>query len=131
MACCGKIICSGCMHAVSEIDDDEKCPFCRAPAPNSDEVYRKKVMERVEVGDVHAMDQLGSWYAEGMRGLPQDRDKALELWHRAGELGCTAAYCNIGLCYMSSGNGVERDEKKAMHYWELAAIRVVHHQGII
>ena len=119
--CCGKVICSGCIHAGVMMGDDKLCPFCRTPAPNTDEVYKKKVMERVEVGDVHAMDQLGCWYAEGMRGLPQDRDKALDLWRRAGELGYTKAYYSIGNAYLQ-GLGVERDEKKAVHYWELAAI---------
>ena len=123
--CCGKEICSGCIHAPVYDNNGnkvkKKCPFCRAPAATSDEVYKKMVMDRVEVGGVHAMDQLGCWYAEGMRGLPQDWDKALELWHQAGELGYTKAYCNIGLCYRN-GSGVERDEKKATYYWELAAI---------
>ena len=45
----------------------------------------------------------------------------LELYHKAGELGCTAAYNNIGDAYYY-GRGVERDEKKAAHYFELAAM---------
>ena len=53
------------------------------------------------------------------------RDKALELWHRAGEIGCTKSYCRVGMMmdeeYVS--NRVEMiDEKKAKHYYELAAI---------
>ena len=36
MSCCGKTICSGCMHAPIYDDqgnevDNEKCPFCRTP----------------------------------------------------------------------------------------------------
>jgi len=54
--------------------------------------------------------------------LPQNYAKALELWHRAAELGSSDAYYNIGIAY-DSGLGVERDEKKANHYYELAAIR--------
>jgi len=34
-----------------------------------------------------------------MHGLPQDRDSALELWHRAAELGHAGAYNNIGCAY--------------------------------
>ena len=56
-----------------------------------------------------------------MYGLPQDHAKALELWHRAGELGKAASYFNIGCAY-DNGEGVERDEKKATYYYELAAM---------
>ena len=50
----------------------------------------------MEVGDAQAMYEyeLGC-YAYGMHGLPQNRDKALELYLRAGELGCTIAYHNM------------------------------------
>ena len=63
----------------------------------------------------------GCYYYEGNYGLSQDRDKALELWHRAGELGCTKAYHNVGIAYFD-GRGVERNEEKANHYWQLSAI---------
>ena len=58
----------------------------------------------------------------GEHGLVQDRDKALELWHRAGELGSVSAYFAIGLSYLN-GDGVQQDLMKAIHYWELAAMR--------
>ena len=64
---------------------------------------------------------LGCCYNNGSHGLPQDHAKALELWHRAGKLGCAEAYFNIGGAY-HFGRGVERDENKAAHYYELAAI---------
>ena len=48
-------------------------------------------------------------------------DKALELWHRAVELGYAAAYYSIGYAYYN-GKGVEKDNKRAIHYWELAAM---------
>ena len=44
----------------------------------------------------------------------------IELWHRAGELGNSGSFFNIG-CVYQNGSGVKRDEKKATHYWELAA----------
>ena len=122
-ACCGKVICSGCIHAVDKMDKEQKCPFCRAPAPSSEEDAIEQRKKRVEVGDVIAICELGILYSEGRNGLSQDMDKALELWHRAAELGHTArAYYNIGNAYLQ-GRGVERDEKKAIHYWELAAMR--------
>ena len=121
-ACCGKMICSGCIYAVSKIqmDHEIKCPFCRVPAPGSDEESFKRIMKRVEVSDAEAVNFLGYLYAEGLSGLPQDYAKALELWHQAGELGHAAAYNNVGFAY-DNGIGVERDEKKAVHYFELAA----------
>ena len=119
-ACCGKIICSGCTHAVTKMDGnvDDLCPFCRAPAA-ADAV--QMVMKRMEVDDAIAMDQLGRWYQNGDRGFPQNADKALDFFHRAGELGHVHSYHSIGCAYFH-GDGVERDEKKAKQYWELAAI---------
>ena len=121
-SCCGKEICSGCVHAVVLRDEDEqKCPFCRTPAPDSEEEAIEINKKRVEVGDAEAMYILGSCYSEGTYGLPRNRAKALELWNQAGEIGFAEAYFNIGNSYYT-GEGVERDEKKADHYYELAAI---------
>ena len=73
-----------------------------------------------EIGDANAIYGLGCCYFGGLHGLPQDRAKALEFWHRAGELGYTPSYYSIGVTYYE-GNGVERDEKK-VHFYELAAM---------
>ena len=53
--------------------------------------------------------------------MPQDFAKANEFYLRAGELGCTDAYCNLGNSYYH-GRDVDVDKKKAKHYWELAAM---------
>ena len=119
--CCGKIICSGCIHAVDKMDGDIKCPFCRIPTHTSDEELRERVNKRVEVDDAEAIFNLGCYYYNGERGIPQDCDKALELWHRAGELGSANGYHNIGCAYLK-GDGVDSDMEKAKHYYELAAI---------
>ena len=119
--CCGKIICSGCIHAVEMMDDDEKCPFCRVPTPESDEEMNELNMKRVELNDATAIYNLGCCYNDGTYGYPQDWDKALELWHRAAELGNAKSYYNIGHAY-HFGRGVEKDEERAKYYWELAAI---------
>ena len=81
----------------------------------------RMLQKRVEVGDANAMFNLGCCYEEGTWGLPRDYAKAMELWHRAGELGCAEAYYNIVHAYYH-GQGVERDEKKAEHYFVLAAM---------
>ena len=120
--CCGKRICSGCIHAVAIRDGGVSlCPFCRAPAPTTDEEMIEQYKKRVEVGDAEAMSNLGGFYSEGLYGLPQDHAKSLELHHRAGMLGNTKSYYNIGVAYMN-GNGVEQDIKKAVHYGELSAM---------
>ena len=77
--------------------------------------------KRMEVDDAEAIYTLGCCYYNGRRGLPQDLDKALELWHRAGELGSVESYYNIGYAY-DRDKGVQRDTKKAIHYWQLAAM---------
>ena len=125
MACCGKCLCSGCIYAPvydhegNEVDDN--CPFCRTPPPSSDEEMVQRIQKRMEAGDAEAMFNFGQFYDEGSYGFPRDIEKALELWHQAGELGCTDAYYSIGVCY-TNGEGAELDEKKAVYYYELAAI---------
>ena len=119
--CCGIDICSGCIHAVAVRDGGlGLCPFCRTPTPTSEEIielYKK----RIEAGDAEAMYGLGCHYADGDNGLTQNIYKALELWHRAAELGHAPSCYNIGIAY-HVGNGVERDEKKSVQYWKLAAM---------
>ena len=119
--CCGKIICSGCIYAVEKRDGGVGlCPFCRTPTPTPErgvEQYKK----RMKLDDAEAIYEMGCFYHDGVYGLPQDHAKALELWHRAAELGRATSYYSIGNSYLK-GNGVERDEKKAKHYWELAAM---------
>ena len=125
-ACCGKVICSGCVHEL--IYDNEgnvvarkTCPSCNAPEPKSQEEIVQRVKARVELDDAEAISCLGTFYDVGLHGLPQDIAKALELWHRAGDLGNAGAYADIGLAY-SLGEGVKEDKKKAKHYCELAVI---------
>ena len=120
-SCCGKEICSGCVHAsVSLMDDDQLCPFCRAQAPNEEERI-ERFTKRVEMNDPKAIFNLGCDYDQGTFGYSQNRNKAIELWHRAGKLGFAESYHNIGNAYLH-GDGVERDMRKAQHYWELAAM---------
>ena len=120
-SCCGKMICSGCIHAVAKRDGGVGlCPFCRDPTPTPDEMI-EQMKKRMEVDDAEAMHNLGCCYSHGDYGLTQDHAKALELYHQAGELGLAKSYYNIGNSYFE-GYGVERDEKKAKYYWELAAI---------
>jgi len=125
--CCGKTICSGCIHAPRYDDqgnevDNKICPFCRIPTPYTDEEAIEREKKRLEADDPIAIYNQGVCYEQGSDGYPQNYDKALELYCRAAELGHIDAYCNIGSAYIY-GRGVEIDIKKASHYWELAAMR--------
>jgi len=124
MTCCGKVICSGCCYAPLYDDqgnevDNTKCPFCRTPWPDTEEAV-ERLKNRMEANDPIAIYTLGCNYRDGS-GYQQDYTKALELFHQAGELGYSMAYCNIGYAYLY-GRGVEVDKKKAEHYTELAAM---------
>jgi len=125
--CCGKVICCGCVHAPvyddqGNIVTEKKCPFCRTSPTTTDKEVVERYKKRLEGGDANAIHNLGCYYQDGLCGYPQDIDKALELWHRAGELGNAKAYTSIGYAY-ETGRGVEVDTKKAKYYYELAAMR--------
>ena len=90
-------------------------------APKSENEMVKRTMKRAEINDPHAIHNTGMFYREGVSGITQDYRKALELWHRAADLGFTEAYVSIGYAY-DCGKGVKRDKKKAKHY-ELAALK--------
>ena len=126
MSCCGKTICSGCIHAPVYDHEgnvvDDTCPFCRSPPPTSEQDELQRIQKLVEAGNAKAVHMVGVYYDVGMYGLHQDYAKASEFYHRAAKLGHATAYYQIALCY-DAGKGVEVDKKKARHYWGLAAMR--------
>ena len=120
-ACCGKIVCCGCICAAVKADSRGLCPFCRDPMGISSEEYIEKMKERVAAGDAEAIYNLGGYYDRGRYGLRRNTAKALKLYLRAGELGYAAGYNKSGYVYYT-GQGVERDAKKGQYFWELAAM---------
>ena len=84
-------------------------------------VSKEQKLKLMDKGNAVAFYHLAGCYAVGSYSLPQDWNKASELWNEAGELGFVDPYYNLGSNY-SLGRGVEVDMKKAKHYWELAAI---------
>jgi len=138
MACCGKILCIGCIYAVqSRSKGHPLCPFCRVLTPlssSSDGEMIRRFEKRIELNDSYAIFSMGSYYALGLYGFHQNYAKAFEFWHRAAELGNSSAYYNIALCY-DHGSGVDMDKKKAIHYHELAAmggdVRARNNLGVI
>jgi len=77
--------------------------------------------KRMDLNDAEAIYSMGYYYSNGELGLPRNHAKALELYHRAAELGSVESYSSIGTAY-KDGIAVERDEKKAKHYYELGAM---------
>jgi len=126
MTCCGKMICSGCAFSPvydnqgNEVDN-QKCAFCRSPAPKSSEELIERYERRIQANDSQAIHNQGYYYRVGKYGFPQDYVKALELFHRAAELGHAKAYASIGYSY-DNGEGVEADKAKARYYYELSAM---------
>ena len=125
-SCCGKMICIGCIHAPlydnqgNKVDND-KCPYCRTPDPISEEESNERGRILLEKDNAIAIYDKGCNYFNCTDGCKQDYKKALELYHRSGELGHAMAYSNIGYAY-AYGKGVKEDVKKAYHYYELSAM---------
>jgi len=125
-SCCGKVLCCGCIRAPRYDNhgnkvDNEKCPFCRTPHPYTVEESIERLKKRAEKDDPIAIHNLGTYYVHGQYGYQQDYKKALELWHRAAELGCGNSYTSIGIAY-DNGQGVKVDKKKGIYYTELGAM---------
>jgi len=119
-ACCGKLLCAGCICAVHATDERSLCPFCRAPETGPSG-FLKRLLKRVEANDPIAMFNLGNDTLHGMMSLPKDAKKAAGLLLRSGELGYDSAYVNLANCY-ELGYGVKIDIKKAIYCRELACI---------
>ena len=119
-SCCGKSICEGCVYSFRMSGNDGNCPFCKAADfDKTDEDAVEEIMRRVEANDAGAMYILGSNNYHGLLGLNQDREKALELYARAAELGSNHAHFQLGLYYRAGG-----DLKKAKFHYEAAAMAV-------
>jgi TPR repeat protein len=117
-SCCGKSICDGCLFSFCESINYAQCPFCKAERDNiTDEEEIEQLMKRVEVNDANSMHVLGSYYDLGSAGLLQDREKAIELWKQAAELGSSKAHFQLGPFYDEGG-----DLKKAKFHYETAAM---------
>jgi len=122
-SCCGKRICDGCIYSMKMSEGGaDLCAFCRTPNATTLDEHVKRTKSLTNKGNAEAYVQLAGHYADGVYGLPQDWNKAHELYLKAGELGCAAGYFNLGTAYRDGIRGVESDKKKAKHYYELAAI---------
>ena len=80
----------------------------------------KRLEELVKQGDADAMTRLGFMYDSG-QGVPQNFEKAKELYEQAANLGNAGAMNNLGTMYYF-GQGVPRDYSKAKEWFEQSAI---------
>ena len=86
-ACCGKVICHGCIHHVDFSTDECPCPYCRTPAciqTNQKELI-ERLNKRADGGDCEAFRTLGNAHSEGYYTLDKSRhgldESALCAWH--------------------------------------------------
>jgi TPR repeat protein len=115
--CCGKSVCAGCMFSFNKADND-KCPFCNSDrAGKTLEEIVEDLMKRAEANDAASIGVLANYYEHGNGGLQQDHAKAIELYTRTAELGCSKAHCYLGNIHHKGG-----DMKKAKFHFEAAAM---------
>jgi TPR repeat protein len=76
----------------------------------------EEIMKRVEVNDPASILTLANSYHNGRGGLQQDHARAIELYAKAAELGCSKAHFCVGELYEIGG-----DLKKAKFRYEAAA----------
>jgi TPR repeat protein len=116
-SCCGKSICEGCVYSFCK-SGNLKCPFCNADEDSKTEEERvQEMMRRVEANDSASICMLATHYHLGRAGFQQDHVKAMELYVRAADLGCSKAHCHLGNLYHEGGY-----LKKAKFHWEAAAM---------
>jgi TPR repeat protein len=75
------------------------------------------MMKRVEANDAASICLLGNFYHNGYHGLQQDHVKAMELYAKSANLGCSTAHNQLGGIYNEGG-----DLKKAKIHHEAAAM---------
>ena len=67
--CCGKIICQGCIYAMTkEARQRGLCAFCRAPPATSDAERVKQIKKLMDANNAYAFYNFAGWYARGLRG---------------------------------------------------------------
>jgi TPR repeat protein len=116
--CCGKYICGGCVDSFHKSGNIDNCPFCKADGIRKTDLDRvEEVKKRVDVNDAGAIYMLGNSYRNGLIGLQQDYVKAMDLYTRAADLGCSKAHYNLGNIYDAGG-----ELKKAKFHYEAAAM---------
>ena len=79
----------------------------------------KQMIKNADDGDPIAQYMLGALCWNG-KGVPQDRAKALKLWHQSAKQGNLESLLGLGFLY-SEGEGVDIDEEKGFAFYKTAA----------
>ncbi|EJK71595.1 hypothetical protein THAOC_06946 [Thalassiosira oceanica] len=121
--CCMKLACIGCTLEACKRKMDDHCPFCRTPAPQSDEASLEMIQKRVKVNDPKAMHDLGLKYRDGSLGLEKDLPRAVELFERAAKYGSKDAHHDLGCLFneRTDEEGIGNNMSRAVEHFELAA----------
>jgi TPR repeat protein len=116
--CCGKNICRGCVYSFGQTGNGDKCPFCNSDrADKTLEEIVADIMKRVEANDAASIYVLANFNYHGVRGFQQDHAKAIELFTKSADLGCSQAHSSLGDIYHEGGN-----MKKSKSHNEAAAM---------
>jgi TPR repeat protein len=79
-------------------------------------------LRKAEAGVGWAMSNLGRLYALGLKGLAQDKAKAVEWFEKSHEAGHAGGTCGLGWCYLD-GDGVPKCPMRASTLMSQAAER--------
>jgi TPR repeat protein len=116
-SCCGKRICGGCVYSFDQSGNDVNCPFCNSEGGKTVEERVEDLMKRAEANDAASTSVVANYYYSGLNGIHQDHTKAIDLYVRAAELGCSEAHFNLAGIYYKG-----EDTKKARFHFEAAAM---------
>jgi TPR repeat protein len=130
--CCGKTVCKACEEenargqiilnaTFSGKKGDLVCAFCRKSTHYQHSELSRLLEKRINKNDPFAMLTLSSLYEDGRHGCPKDETKALELLHRAADLGCPRAIGRFGFCLLAGDLGAVKNAEKGRALVEDAA----------
>ena len=91
------------------------------PIHMSDKEYIKRLKKRMKLNDAFAFVVMGFKYYCGSKGVPKNKEMALDLWKKGARLGCSAAHAALGGSYMA-GEIVDFNFALAYQHFRLAAI---------
>lgn len=92
---------------------------CSAQTVETDTVDIQNIIEVANQGDAYAQAYLGSLYAFGLYGAPQDYAQAVRWYTLAAEQGHPTAQYNLAVLYVN-GQGVKADTLQAQKWYDLA-----------
>lgn len=123
-SCCGERLCLGCIISVERNNKGKKlCPFCRADTERSYDV-NKGEERRMKINHARTFAAVGHRHLQGLYGVRQDLNKAMELLLQGAHLGSKDALHNLAVVYhRGHGGEVPIDKDKAKHFYSLAAIK--------